>query len=56
MTMDELIVRLRIEEDNRKAEKKNGKNPIKSKANVVEQVHKPHNKSKAKEEVYWRWS
>ena len=44
MTMDELIVRLRIEEDNRKAEKRNEKNPIESKANLVEQVHKPHNK------------
>ncbi|CAL5345602.1 unnamed protein product [Camellia sinensis] len=46
MTMDELIVRLRIEEGNRKAEKRNGKNPIESKANVVEQVHKPHNKKR----------
>ena len=36
MTIDELIVRLRIEEDNRKAEKRNGKNPIEAKANVVE--------------------
>ena len=36
MTMDELIVRLRIEKDNRKAKKRNGKNPIKSKVNVVE--------------------
>ena len=44
MTMDELIVRLRIEEDNRKAEKWNGKNPNESKANVVEQENKPHNK------------
>ncbi|KAF5937729.1 hypothetical protein HYC85_025235 [Camellia sinensis] len=46
MTMDELIVRLRIEEDNRKAEKRNEKNSIESKANVVEQVHKPHNKKR----------
>ena len=44
--MDELIVRLRIEEDNRKTEKRNGKNPIESKANVVELVHKPHNKKR----------
>ena len=36
MTIDELIVRLSIEEDNWKAEKMNGKNPIESKANVVE--------------------
>ena len=36
MTMNELIVRLRIEEDNCKAEERNGKNPIESKANVVE--------------------
>ena len=36
MTIDELIVRLRIEEDNCKAEKRNGKNFIESKANVVE--------------------
>ncbi|XP_028099315.1 uncharacterized protein LOC114298875 [Camellia sinensis] len=43
MTLEELIVRLRNEEDNCDAEKKNGKNPIDSKANVVEQVHKPHN-------------
>ena len=46
MTIDELIVRLRIEEDNRKAEKRNEKNPIESKVNVVEQVHKPHNKKR----------
>ena len=44
--MDELIVKLRIKKDNRKAEKRNGKNPIESKANVVEQVHKPHNKKR----------
>ncbi|KAF5940002.1 hypothetical protein HYC85_021169 [Camellia sinensis] len=44
--MDELIVRSRIEEDNRKAEKRNEKNPIESKTNVVEQVHKPHNKKR----------
>ena len=46
MTMDELFVRLKSEEDNRKAEKRNGKNPIESKANVVEQVHKSHNKKR----------
>lgn len=46
MTMDELIVRLRIEEDNHKAEKRNDKNHIESKANVVEHVPKPHNKKR----------
>ena len=42
--MDELIIRLRIEEGTQKAVKWNEKNPIESKANVVEQVHKPHDK------------
>ena len=46
MTMDELIVKLRIEEENRKAKKRNGKNLIESKANVVEHVPKPHTKKR----------
>ena len=41
-----MIVRLRIEEDYCKAENMNGKNFIESKANVVEQVHKPQNKKR----------
>ena len=37
MGLDDLIVRLRIEEDNRIFDKKSGKLPIESKANLVEQ-------------------
>ena len=44
MKLEELIVRLRIEEDNRNSEKKTGKSPMESKANVVEQG--PKNKKR----------
>ena len=37
MRLEDLIVRLRIEEDNRASEKKASKGIMKSKANVVEQ-------------------
>ena len=37
MRLEDLIVRLRIEEDNRASEKKAGKAIMESKANVVEQ-------------------
>ena len=40
MTLEELIVRLRSEEDNRTSEKQAGKHPIESKANVVEHALK----------------
>ena len=46
MKLEELIVRLRIEEDNRNSEKKVGKQFMQSKANVVEHVHKPNNKKR----------
>ena len=47
MSLEDLIVRLRIEEDNRGSEKKNGRNLIDAKANVVEQKPK-HNSKKRK--------
>ena len=50
MSLEELIVRLRIEEDNRNFERQAGKHPIESKANVVE--HPP----KAKKQKYSRES
>ncbi|KAK3006347.1 hypothetical protein RJ639_017496 [Escallonia herrerae] len=40
MKLEDLIVRLRIEEDNRHSEKKAGNYHQEAKANVVEQVHK----------------
>ena len=40
ISMDELIVRLRIKEDNRNSEKRAGKHPMVSKANVGE-CHDP---------------
>ena len=40
ISMDELIVRLRIEEDNRNSKKRAGKHPMESKANVVEHASK----------------
>ena len=36
LKFEDLIVRLRIEEDNRKSEKKSNKNSYESKANVIE--------------------
>ncbi|KAL6324688.1 hypothetical protein AAG906_013501 [Vitis piasezkii] len=36
MVLEDLIVRLKIEEDNRVSEKKVGKHPMESKANLVE--------------------
>ena len=47
MNLEELIVRLRIEEDNRGSEKKSGKNFIEAKANVVEQ--RPNNNKRKRE-------
>ncbi|GFS41406.1 hypothetical protein Acr_00g0074080 [Actinidia rufa] len=44
MKLEELIIRLRIEEDNQNSEKKTGKSPMESKANVVEQG--PKNKKR----------
>ena len=38
--MDELIVHLRIEEDDRNSKKRTGKHSMESKANVVEHVSK----------------
>ena len=46
LSLEDLIVRLRIEEDNRLSEKKVGKNIEVSKANVVEQGSKPNKKRK----------
>ncbi|KAK3030705.1 hypothetical protein RJ639_034881 [Escallonia herrerae] len=40
MKLEDLIIRLRIEEDNRQSEKKAGNYHQEAKANVVEQVHK----------------
>ena len=37
MVLEDLIVRLRIEEDNRNTDKRLGKTPMESKANLVEQ-------------------
>ena len=48
MRLEVLIVRLRIEEDNRAFEKKVGKAIIESKANVVEQGQTSHNNKKRK--------
>ena len=36
MSLEDLIVRLRIEEDNRVSEKKNGRHLMEAKANVVD--------------------
>ncbi|XP_048131601.1 uncharacterized protein LOC125314156 [Rhodamnia argentea] len=47
MNLEELIVRLRIEEDNRGSERR-GFNPTTAKANVVEHRHGPKNKKIAK--------
>ena len=48
MRLEDLIVRLRIEEDNRASEKKAGKGFMESKANVVEQGQNSHNPKKRK--------
>ena len=48
MRLEDLIVRLRIEEDNRASEKKAGKAIMESKANVVEQGQTSHNNKKRK--------
>ena len=48
MKLEDLIVRLRIEEDNRASEKKAGKAIMESKANVVEQGQTSHNSKKMK--------
>ena len=48
MRLEDLIVRLRIEEDNRASEKKAGKGFMESKANVVEHGQTSHNPKKRK--------
>ena len=48
MKLEDLIVRLRIEEDNRASEKKAGKAIMESKANIVEQGQTSHNNKKRK--------
>ena len=48
MRLEDLIVRLRIEEDNRASKKKAGKGFMESKANVVEQGQTSHNHKKRK--------
>ena len=48
MRLEDLIVRLRIEEDNRASEKKASKGFMESKANVVEQGQTSHNPKKRK--------
>ena len=48
MRLEDLIVRLRIEEDNHASEKKAGKGFMESKANVVEQGQTSHNHKKRK--------
>ena len=48
MRLEDLIVRLRIEEDNLASEKKVGKGFMESKANVVEQGQTSHNHKKRK--------
>ena len=48
MRLEDLIVRLRIKEDNRASEKKAGKGIMESKANVVEQGQTSHNNEKRK--------
>ena len=48
MRLQDLIVRLRIEEDNRASEKKVGKAIMESKANVVPQGQTSHNYKKRK--------
>ena len=48
MRLEDLIVRLRIEEDNRASKKKADKAIIESKANVVEQGQSCHNNKKRK--------
>ena len=48
MRLEDLIVRLRIEEDNHASEKKAGKGLMESKANVVEQGQTSHNNKKRK--------
>ena len=48
MRLEDLIVRLRIEEDNRASEKKAGKAIMESKVNVMEQGQTSHNNKKRK--------
>ena len=48
MRLEDLIVRLRIEEDNRASKNKEGKGFMESKANVVEQGQTSHNNKKRK--------
>ena len=46
MNLEDLIVRLRIEEDNRVSEKKIGSHSMESKAHVIEEGHKTSKKRK----------
>ena len=46
MKLEDLIVRLRIEEDNRVSEKKIGNHSMESKAHVIEEGHKTNKKMK----------
>ena len=48
MKLEDLIVRLRIEEDNRASRKKAGKGIMESKANFVKQGKTSHNNKKRK--------
>ena len=48
MRLEDLIVRLRIQQDNHASEKKAGKAILESKANVVEQGQSSHNNKKRK--------
>ena len=50
LSLEDLIVRLRIEEDNRISEKKGGKTFETSRANIVEESKKPNKKRKSYEE------
>ena len=47
MKLEDLIVRLRIEEDNRVSEKKVGNHYMESKAHVIEEGHKTNKKKEA---------
>ena len=46
MKLEDLIVRLRIKEDNKVSEKKIGNHSMDSKAHVIEEVHKTNKKRK----------
>ncbi|KAK4276828.1 hypothetical protein QN277_014933 [Acacia crassicarpa] len=52
MSLEDLIVRLRIKEDNKISEKKLGSNPIVSKANIVEDGPKPKKRKRSNERSF----